>query len=131
MMLWRRSLAVWAVIAFAETLHGIGRTLLVQPYLGDLRARQVAVFTGSLMILAIAALFVRWIGAKTVGQLLGVGFVWVVLMAAFEIGLGRILGMSWQRIAADYDPRQGGLMLVGMAVLLFAPLIAGRVRSPR
>ena len=54
----------------------------------------------------------------------------VVAMLAFEIGLGRGLGASWPRLAADYDPRQGGFMLAGMAVLLFAPMIACRIRDP-
>ena len=120
---------MWLVIGIAETLHGIGRTLLVQPYLGDQRARQVGVFTGSLIIFTIAVLFVRWIGARTPAQLIGVGLLWLGLMATFEIVLGRALGLSWHRIASEYDPRQGGFMLIGMTVLLFAPHVAAKVRK--
>ena len=121
--------AVWVVIAITETLHGIGRTLLVRPHLGDQRARQLGVFSGSILILAIALLSVRWIGAKIPAQLLGVGLLWLVLMLTFEMVLGRVFGFSWQRIASDYDPRQGGLLAIGMGVLFLAPFVAARLRN--
>ncbi|MBD2081566.1 hypothetical protein [Leptolyngbya sp. FACHB-17] len=47
----------------------------------------------------------------------------------FEIVLGRfILGYSWERIAADYNLFQGGLMLMGLILLLLAPWIAAKLR---
>jgi hypothetical protein len=36
---------------------------------------------------------------------------------------------SWQLIAADFDFRKGGLLSIGMAVLLFAPLIVAKLRG--
>ncbi len=124
-----RSLAVWLVIIASETLHGIARTLWVQPLLGDMRARQIAVFTGSVLILTIAVLFIGWIGATTRRELLAIGLAWLGLTLAFEISLGRLLGASWERILSDYDPRRGGLLLLGMAVLTLAPLLAARIRN--
>jgi hypothetical protein len=123
-----RACAIWILIAVAETLHGVGRTLFLTPALGDHLARQLGVFIGSLMILIIAWLFVSWIGATTPLQLLAVGLLWLVLMFGFEIGLGWVMGFSWERIVSDYDPTRGGLMLIGMGVLLFAPLLAARAR---
>ncbi len=120
---------VWILIALAETIHGTVRNLFIAPILGDHLSRQFAVLIGSLIILAIAWLFVRWIGATTKSQLLAVGVLWLVLMLTFEIGLGRALGFSWERIRSDYDPTQGGLMLIGMGVLLLAPLLAAKVRG--
>jgi hypothetical protein len=43
----RRAVAIWGVIILAEVVHGIARTLFLQPIVGDFRARQIAVFTGS------------------------------------------------------------------------------------
>lgn len=126
-----RAALAWVLIAGAETVHGILRGLLLRPVVGDLLSRQIGVFTGSVIILGIAWLSVRWVGARSRGQSLAVGATWFVLMASFEVGLGRALGASWQRIAADYDPSQGGLMLVGMAVIFFAPLLAARWRAAR
>jgi hypothetical protein len=125
-----RALVVVFGIAVAETLHGIARTLWLTPRLGDLRARQLGVVTGSMLIVAIATVAIRWLGPRTPHDKLAIGALWLVCMLAFEIGLGRALGVSWTRLAADYDPRQGGVMLLGMTVLLFAPTIACRIRDP-
>jgi hypothetical protein len=49
-----RALVVWLLIVAAEVVHGIARALWLEPRVGDFRARQIGVFTGSAMILAIA-----------------------------------------------------------------------------
>lgn len=124
-----RALVVWLIIVAAEVLHGIARSLWLEPRVGDFRARQIAVFTGSAMILTIALVFTRWIGARGFRQLLGVGLLWLALMLGFEILLGRfVFGYSWERIASDYDLLQGGLLPIGMAILTLAPLVAARIR---
>ena len=45
---------VWLLLAAAEVLQGIVRVRLLNRRVGDHRARQIAVFTGSEIILAIA-----------------------------------------------------------------------------
>ncbi len=124
-----RAFAVWLVIIAAETLHGIARTLWLAPIVGDFRARQIAVFSGSAIILAVTAVFVRWLGPPTRRAALAIGGLWLALTLAFEIGLGRATGASWNRITEDYDPRGGGLLAIGMLVLVLAPLIAARLRG--
>ncbi len=125
-----RGVAIWALIALAETVQGVLRVLLLQPVVGELRARQFAVFTGSIVILAIATAASRWLGARGRRELMAVGLLWLGLMLAFEVLLGRfVAGFSWERIAADYDPRRGGLLLFGMAVIAVAPLVAARIRG--
>ena len=90
----------------------------------------LSVLTGSIIILAIALAFVRWIGAHRTTDLLLVGFLWLVLTLAFEILFGRfVVGASWERLAADYNVLEGGLLPFGMLVLLLSPLIAGKVRG--
>jgi hypothetical protein len=129
-MIAARALAVWLLLIFAEILHGIARAALLVPYVGDFRARQIGVFTGSLIILAIAVAFVRWIGASRVAQLLGVGLYWLGLTLAFEILFGRfVMGASWERLGSDYNVPEGGLLPLGLAVLVLSPLIAGKLRA--
>lgn len=124
-----RGLAVWLLIAVAEILHGAARTVLLEPQVGDFRARQIAVFTGSAIVFALALAFIRWMRADTVMRCLAVGLLWLVGMLGFELAAGRwLMGYSWQRILSDYDPSQGGLLSFGMLVLLAAPLLAARVR---
>lgn len=83
-MVFPKALSVWFIIMIAEVVHGILRRLFLAPWIGDFPARQRAVFTGAVMILAIAASFIRWIGAVSTGPLLGVGLLWVGLTVAFE-----------------------------------------------
>lgn len=125
----RRAVLVWLVIIAVETVHGILRTLLLVPLVGDFPARRVSVFTGSLLIFGVAWTFVRWIGAGTRLRLLGVGLLWVVLTVLFEIVLGRYaLGLSWDRIAEDYDLTRGGLLGFGLLFMAAAPTLAAMLR---
>jgi len=128
---WRRALLAWMFIILAETLLGITREIFLAPVLGDLRARQWGVPVGCLIILAIACLTTRWIGATTRAAQLQVGIFWVVLTLLFEVILGRALGLDWDRILSDYNPARGGFMLFGLAFMLVAPLLAARLRNRR
>ena len=124
-----RGVAVWFCIIFVEVLHGIARTMFLSPAVGDFRARQVAVFTGSFLILVVAMLFIRWIRPADAGEAMSIGIVWLVLTLAFEIAFGRyVVQASWSRIASDYNLFRGGLLPIGLFVLTAAPLIAARFR---
>lgn len=121
-MIWLRALAVWLVIFVIEVVHGVVRTLYLVPIVGDLPARQIGVATGSLLFLFVAWLTVRWIGALTVRQWRRVGALWVVLMGAAEMLLGRYaFGYPWTRIGEDFDLTRGGLLGLGLLMLFLAP----------
>lgn len=113
----------------AETVHGVLRQLLLMPLVGDLHARQIGVVIGSAIILAIAVWLGRWIGARTPRAQLAVGGVWVVLTVAFELGLGTLLGLTRERMLADYDPTAGGFMAFGLLFMWLAPLVAAGARG--
>jgi hypothetical protein len=122
-----RGVAVWLCIILVEVLHGIARTMFLAPAVGDFRARQVAVFTGSFLILVVATAFIRWIRPAHDGEAVYVGLVWLVLTLVFEIAFGRYVAHApWSRIASDYDLLHGGLLPIGMLVLTAAPLIAAK-----
>ena len=122
-----RALEVWLLISVVETLHGTARVKFLQPVLGDLPARQVAVFTGSLLIVAIAIWFRKWMGISSGCGAFASGAGWVGLTVAFEVILGRfVMQLSWARILEDYDLTHGGLMLVGLLVMFVAPYVAYR-----
>ena len=125
-----RTLAVWLLIIVAETVHGVLRGLFLVPVVGDLRARQIGVVVGSLIILAVAAATIRWIGVRTRPELLSVGGLWLALTLTFEFLFGRyVAGASWDRLFSDYDPSRGGFLALGMIVLALSPLIAARLRG--
>ncbi len=128
-MIWLRTIAVWLIMMAAETVHGILRTVLLAPQVGDLRARQIAFFTGSAIIIGTAYLFINWIKARSVKVLLGIGLMWMVLTLGFEAAIGIYgFGFGWDRIIAEYDPRTGSLMFFGLFVLVLAPLVAAALR---
>lgn len=129
-MIFLRAFAIWLLFIVAESVNGTIRELWLVPALGDVRAHQIGFVSGSILILAIATLFVLWLHPSRILELLQVGLLWLVLTLGFEIGLGRwVLGYSWSRIAADYNPLQGGLMAFGLLLLLVAPLIAAKLRG--
>jgi len=123
-----RAFVVWVLIIAAETVHGVLRQLLLVPVVGDLRARQIGVLIGSAIILAIAWALARWLDARSLRAQLAVGAVWVSLTVCFEYALGRLLGLTAERMLADYDVARGGFMLFGLAFMLVAPVLAARAR---
>jgi hypothetical protein len=128
-MHWKRAFLVWLVLMTVESVHGILRTLLIQPIVGDFPARQISVFTGSLLILAVTYAFSGWLRETSNDLLLRMGVLWAILTVLFEVGIGRLLlHLSWERLWSDYDPRRGGLMLFGILVLMLAPILAKWLR---
>jgi hypothetical protein len=126
----QRAIAVWLVLIGAEIIHGIVRSIVLTPRIGDKRARQIGVFTGSLVNLGIAQLFIPWIDAKTVRALVKIGVVWVVLTVVFEVTFGRlVMRSSWERLRSDYDLAHGGLLPIGLVALAGSPLVASRLRG--
>ncbi len=129
-MPWRRAIAVWLALIGAEMIHGLVRSIVLMPRVGDKRARQIGVFTGSLVNLGVTHLCIQWIGAKTIRALLGIGVVWVVLTIVFEVTFGRlVMRSSWERIRSDYDLAHGGLLPIGLVALAGSPLVAARLRG--
>ena len=125
-----RATLIWFAIAAAEVVHGVLRVKYLNRRVGDRRARQIGVFTGSAIIFAIAWWSSPWIGAVTRSDQLGVGLLWLVLMLAFDIGFGRLVfHASWERIASEFEPRRGGLLGFGMTFLFFAPLLIAVLRG--
>jgi hypothetical protein len=125
-----RAAAVWLLLMAAEVVHGTVRTLWVSPVVGDFRARQLAVVSGSALVLLIATATARWLAADGPATLAAIGLSWVGLTLLFELGIGRfVAGYSWARLAQDYDVPNGGLLPFGLAVMAAAPLIAARLRT--
>lgn len=128
-MAYLRSIAVWLLLMLVETLHGTARILLLVPLTGDFRARQITVFTGALLIFCITTLFIKRIAPASIRQCMLIGLLWIALTITFEVTLGLYaFNMSWQRIIEDYNLLQGGLMPIGLALMLFTPLAAAKIR---
>ena len=125
-----RATAVWLVIIVAESVSGAIRSLWLIPAVGEGRASQIGFAVGVIIIVTTAWLFIRWMNPEKLSHLLLIGLLWAALTLAFEVALGRlVLNYSWERIVLDYYIAEGGLMLIGLGVLLFAPLLAATLRG--
>jgi hypothetical protein len=125
-----RAFIVWVLIAALEVIHGYMRVRLLNRRVGDRRARQIAVGTGSLLILGVTALTIPWIGPASPREALAVGGLWLALMLSFEFAFGRLVfHVSWDRLLADFDWQRGGLLSFGMLVLFLAPWLLGAGRG--
>lgn len=125
-----RAFLIWLLIVAAESAQGVARRLLVSPET-EFLVRQLSVFAGALIIFAITWVCLRWMRLRTAGEALGVGGLWVALTLLFEIGLGRLLGMGWDRILADYDLLHGGLMPLGLLAMALTPWTVRRLQARR
>ncbi len=126
-----RGTIIWLLLIAAEIVHGVIRGILLQPWVGQFRANQIGVFTGSAIILGIAYFTVNWVGVKTRTQALLTGAIWLVLTVAFEILFGMfVMRLSWRQLAESYNLPEGGLMPIGLLLLFLSPLIALKFRQP-
>jgi hypothetical protein len=129
-LLLTKAALIWVTIALAETVHGILRVKFLNRRVGDRRARQLGVASGSVLILAIGWLAVPWIAPRSTQECLAVGALWLLLMLSFDLGLGRFyMRMPWKRVLADFDLRNGGFLGLGMLVLFFTPLLIATLRG--
>lgn len=125
-----RVAALCLLLAAAETLHGIARTVLVVPRLGKARALALSALTGSLLAFALCWIYVpglRLHGALAHG-LLGLGL--AGFMAAFDIAVGRLLMRKpLAKIWPDFDPRTGNFLAFGLLSLALAPWLVSVLRG--
>jgi hypothetical protein len=123
---WTRATLAWMLMMLVETVHGIAREVMLAPVIGDLRARQWGVLVGSLLVLAIACALSGWLRATTRGAQWVVGGYWLALTVLFEVLVGRATHMGWPRILANYNPAEGGFMVLGLLVMFLAPWLVAR-----
>lgn len=125
-----RAFYVWLMIIAAECVNGVLRELFLEVRFGDRVTHQIGVAVGAGLAFFITLATIRWMRVRRTSALLAVGAVWVALTFTFDTVLSRLLvDRSLARVMADYDPNRGGLMLLGLLVLAFSPLVAARLRG--
>jgi hypothetical protein len=126
--MWLRATLVWMLIMLAETGHGVVREVFIAPAIGGLRARQLGVLVGCIIVFVIALLLARWMKAGSRRDQFRVGAYWVALTLVFEFALGHAMGLSWTRLFSDYNPAHGGFMLLGLVFLFLTPWLTRKLR---
>ena len=130
MELYVRAFIIWAIIAILEMLQGILRAKLLAPRTGDLRSRQIGVFTGSIIFFAVTMATLDWIGVASPTQAFAVGGLWLICMLVFEFSVGHfIFHFSWKWLLNDFNLLKGRLLALGMIFLAMSPYLAGKIRN--
>jgi hypothetical protein len=120
----------WLLLFVVMFTNGAIRVLVLQPRLGEDRARQLASLAGVALVLAVSWLFVRLAPEATPTRLWRVGLAWLGATVAFELLFGRFVsGLSWQALLADYDILRGRLWPLVLVALWLGPRLWGRVRG--
>lgn len=119
-----RIISLCIVLAGAETLHGIVRAAVLVPRIGKTNALKVAIVTGSMLGFAVCYFLVPDLGVTDAADLLGLGFLLALFMAAFDVMLAKlVLKLSWAKIQRDFDPRTGNYLLLGLLLLISFPYL--------
>jgi hypothetical protein len=126
---WFTALGLWMMLILTEAANGTFRRIVLDPRIGDVHGRQIAVGTGSALMMIVMWNVLDRLGRQRPARWWALGVFWIGLTLAFELGVGRLTGASWARLASDFDPRLGGLLGFGMLLMAVAPrLIAGARR---
>ncbi len=123
-----RALFLWLLFILVESLQGALRHWLLGPEM-EIAMRLASVTAGVAVIFAVTWFGWSWLRPRSYGAALATGALWAVLTLAFETGLGRLQGVSWDRLAADYDPRRGGFMAIGLLAMALTPWAVGRLKT--
>jgi len=118
----------WLILFVVMFANGAVRVVVLQPRLGEDRARQVASLIGVFIVFAVSAVFVRVSPQVTLGQLMWIGVTWCVATLAFEFLFGRFVSrQSWSTLLADYNILRGRLWLLIIVAVCVAPWACGAV----
>jgi hypothetical protein len=123
-----RAILVWILIMLGESAHGALRRVL---FSADalFALRQVSVAIGVVIVFCITWFCMPWMKLASTRAALAVGALWVVLTAAFEAALARVLGLGWEHLLAEYDPSRGGFMLFGLLAMSLTPWLVMRLQA--
>ena len=127
-----KAVAAWFALFMLMFSNGAARVVLLQPRLGEERARQVASLTGAVLVLALSGLFVGVSPEATSSQLLSVGVGWLAGTVAFEFLFGHFVsGASWTALLADYNILRGRLWSLILLCVCLGPWLCGALMGRR
>lgn len=125
-----RTLALCVVLAGAETLHGIARTVIVAPRIGKAKALRLSILSGTALAFGICFLLVPGIGLSSTSAHLALGLVVALFMAGFDLAMGvLLLKRPLAKALQDFNPASGNLLIFGVVALAFIPLAIARLRG--
>jgi hypothetical protein len=129
-ILWIKISSICLMLASVETLHGIARTIFVVPKIGNERAKQYSVISGTFLAFAVCYIMVPWLNINVDDQLVLVGLVFAVFMATFDIILARfVVKLKWKNIINDFNPAKGNYLIFGIFSLIIIPYAVMKLKG--
>jgi hypothetical protein len=129
----RRAIVTWMLMIPVAFVNGIVREGLIQPAVGERRAHQISVVTGSSAFFTLVyAMLHREVASRSDRQLATLGAAWVSATVLFEFGFGHyVMGSPWSRLMQDYNLAAGRLWSLVLLVIGISPLAVRRVVTTR
>ena len=129
-ILWIKILCLCLMLAGVETLHGIARNVFAAPKIGNKRAKQYSVISGTLLAFAVCYIMIPLLDIVIEYQLILIGLVLAVFMAAFDIILARfVVQLKWELIINDFNPAKGNYLIFGLILLVMIPYAVMKLKS--
>ena len=121
-------LGLFVLVASAEMLNGIARTLFLNKRVGAASAKRLALLPALALCLLICFFYVPLLKIRTDGDLLLLGASLALFMGSFDVALGRLVFKArWEAILSEFDLRKGNLLGVGMVAMALCPLLAMKI----
>jgi hypothetical protein len=125
-------MVAWLALFVVMFANGAARVIVLQPRLGEDRARQLASLTGLSLVLLVGALFVHLAPEATSQELWEVGVAWLACTMAFEFLFGHFVSrMSWSALLADYSILRGRLWSLVLLGVGLGPWFCGAIGGRR
>lgn len=123
------SLGIWILLVFMAIMNAGLREGVFSPSLGDHAGHVISSITLSLIIFAVAYLFLKYINIDYSTQDLWIiGTLWLILTISFEFLFGHyVMGHSWSTLLADYNILKGKVWVMVLISTFFSPALAGRL----
>ncbi len=123
-----RALVVWLGMVVIAILNAGLRNALLTPLLGEQAGHVAGTVTGCIAFLFFMKLTLPWTGFQGTRALVFLGVLWLVLTVAFEFLAGHFLfDNTWAGLLADYNLARGRVWVAVLLVVLFGPLLIGRL----
>lgn len=130
MTLLLKAVLIGLLLALAEMVNGTIRVRMLTRQLGKQRAGRVGFFLGVAIIFSIAWLALPWLAPADEAECFIVGGVWLVILLALDLYVGRcVFRFGWRRIAEDFNPLRGNWLSVGMLFLFLSPVLVFRLQA--
>jgi hypothetical protein len=128
-MLLAKAFGIWLLILLCAVLNGMLREALLLPTFGKPAAFVISGVVLSLLIVAVSLVLVPHLGPLSISHAMYVGVFWLALTLAFEFGLGLFVQhRTWAELMEAYTFRDGNIWPLVLAVTLFSPTLAVRLR---